>query len=94
MMAPEDFFDMIVDACLKQQQEFEKTGEWKPLELPQHDVELKVDPNDPPEVRRRVIYYRAKLREWAEFGRQNEAARRRAEYMCLENIQAIFDNIM
>lgn len=86
----DDLFDEMFDAVVRQSIHYERTGEVAPLQL--HD-ELTLDDNDPPDVRRRVIIFRAKLKEWAAMGELHERQRMKARFLCVENLQAILEEL-
>lgn len=86
----DDLFDTLFDASIRQAVHYENTGEVAPLDVA--DV-LTLDDNDPPDVRRRVILFRAKLKEWAAIGELHERQRLRARFLCVDNLRAILEEL-
>jgi hypothetical protein len=83
-----EFFDTLLTALIAQSKEFDKTGIMPELNLDGHD-DLKLDPSDSPELRRRIIMFKAKLAEWRAIGRRHDNEREHANYICVENLDAI-----
>lgn len=85
----EEYFEAIIHGILKQQKVFNETGIMPELELIGH-VSLAVSPDDTPELRRRIITFKAKLAEWNAIGMKHNFERNHANFICIENLTAIF----
>lgn len=88
----DEYFDLIIQGIIKQQRIYAETGVIPEFELDGHDP-LEVSPDDSPELRRRIIIFKAKLAEWKAIGIKHNYAREHASLMCVENLTAIFGDL-
>lgn len=91
-MTTNDFFEQLIASFVKCNSEFEKTGIYVPLELPDITT-IQIDPEDPPELKARIAKYNVLFARWSFMAQNNEDARRHAEMLCLENIEMLIEDL-